>query len=521
MKLKITVILICAVLLILCIIGAVYAINAGVSVYMEITVRGENFEQTVTPYRYSRTLYCVFLPSCTDRELICELDGADSIVIGGKEYSDGDAIDVSIDESFEVEFRRGAARRSIRYMFIPSARVGDVFINSEDGEVTVVSKSGIVSYSGGADAEGYGAEAKTDILLRLRNASELLSMGCCEEWVLLSNAADRTHMRNKFAYDLFLECGAAGAPESEYVDLFVDGEYRGLYLLVQSVQSSENGEWLTTSGGVRVEGGAGAALDFELAVSSPDGVSPETGIHYSEYIDVGEWALGYLMAEVLSDTGTEHIFSCFYESEGMLYQTFETEFSSKLGNCVTVWSDPCRLLRDAGALGNGSVCWYTYLCRQPEFMSAVISLYEDLVQPRILNALCNELGSYRTLISRAKVLDDIVWEDRNAYSGPDIDDWQEQIYYLRGFLTERQEFLTSLWLEQTDYSSIVIRTPECSGTDSMIYYIETGTSPGPLFFTGTYFSSCGYSADQLRYEDGREFDVSEAVLENIFLELDG
>lgn len=70
MKLKITVVIISVAALVACAAAALYALNASVPVYMEITVRCENYEQTVKPYRYNRTLYCVFLPSCAGRELI-------------------------------------------------------------------------------------------------------------------------------------------------------------------------------------------------------------------------------------------------------------------------------------------------------------------------------------------------------------------------------------------------------------------------------------------------------------------
>ena len=517
MKLKITVIIISVASLVACAAAALYALNASVPVYMEITVRCENYEQTVKPYRYNRTLYCVFLPSCAGRELICQLDGADSIVIDGVEYLDGQAIEVQIDESFYVEFRRGAFSDSIRYMFIPSSRVGDVFVDTQAGYVVVASASGLVSYDGRAAVEGFDSSAKTDMTVELANPSFLLSMSGASEWRLLSNSADRTHMRNKFAYDLFVECGTPGAPESEYVDLFVDGEYRGLYLLAQSV-SAPQADAFVTDGGVGVSGGGGAAQDFELALQASDGVSPQTGRHFSEYIDVREWALVYLMAEVLSDTDMEYVTSGFYERGGKLYQSAAYSFASKMGNCRDVWSDPCRMLSDAGALLPDRVCWYTLLSRRPEFMQYVRQLYEDVVQPRIVSALCNGLDSYRTHIARAKVLDDIVWEGRNDYDGPDIDDWREQIYYLREFLTVRQEFLTALWIDGEEYCRIVITSEECRGSDSMIYYASAGSAAGADFFKDTYFDRAGYSVSALRYADGGAFDVSEPIDGNIFLE---
>lgn len=55
-------------------------------------------------------------------------------------------------------------------------------------------------------------------------------------WVLLANAFDEAGLRNYVALKTGLALGLAETPDAEFVDLYYDGEYRGLYLLTEKVQ---------------------------------------------------------------------------------------------------------------------------------------------------------------------------------------------------------------------------------------------------------------------------------------------
>ncbi len=68
-------------------------------------------------------------------------------------------------------------------------------------------------------------------------SAELFGMGSEGDWVLNGMWIDRALFRNKFAFDLFRELGGGAdwAPESVYVELTIDGDYVGLYLLNETV----------------------------------------------------------------------------------------------------------------------------------------------------------------------------------------------------------------------------------------------------------------------------------------------
>jgi hypothetical protein len=74
-----------------------------------------------------------------------------------------------------------------------------------------------------------------------RPAPNLFGMGGEDDWFLQSAYIDRLLWRNKLAYDLFRSLGGdRWASEQVYCELTLDGEYRGVYLLGESVRRDDD-----------------------------------------------------------------------------------------------------------------------------------------------------------------------------------------------------------------------------------------------------------------------------------------
>ncbi|MBQ5973710.1 MAG: CotH kinase family protein, partial [Oscillospiraceae bacterium] len=77
--------------------------------------------------------------------------------------------------------------------------------------------------------------------------TQLLGMRPDDDWLLLPLYNDRTKLREKLAMDLWNELAAADpyaletGAAAEYVELFVDGDYRWLYLLAQRLDAKLTG----------------------------------------------------------------------------------------------------------------------------------------------------------------------------------------------------------------------------------------------------------------------------------------
>lgn len=59
------------------------------------------------------------------------------------------------------------------------------------------------------------------------------------DWALVTNYADRSMIRNRITYTLARELGADFAPRTLDVELFINGKYEGVYLLVETPKVSE------------------------------------------------------------------------------------------------------------------------------------------------------------------------------------------------------------------------------------------------------------------------------------------
>ncbi len=81
---------------------------------------------------------------------------------------------------------------------------------------------------------------KKSYQMKLREAADLLGMGKSNTWILLSNVFDNSYIRNKLTYDMALQAGMEGSPESKYIDVYFNGSYHGMYLLTEKVQFGEN-----------------------------------------------------------------------------------------------------------------------------------------------------------------------------------------------------------------------------------------------------------------------------------------
>lgn len=91
----------------------------------------------------------------------------------------------------------------------------------------------IVQMHGHGNSTWY--ENKKSWLVELSHRTSLLGMSSAKKWLLISNAKDASMMRNKIFLDMSKDCGLPGALSCEWVDLYVNGEYQGLYLLSEKV----------------------------------------------------------------------------------------------------------------------------------------------------------------------------------------------------------------------------------------------------------------------------------------------
>lgn len=113
---------------------------------------------------------------------------------------------------------------------------GSLFMLDADGSVVY---DGILNQIKGRGNSTWLADKKP-YQIKLDKKTDLLQTGDsankAKTWVLLTNAADPTLLRNNIIYDLSVAAGLEPGIQCEPVNLFYDGEYRGAYLLCEKVE---------------------------------------------------------------------------------------------------------------------------------------------------------------------------------------------------------------------------------------------------------------------------------------------
>lgn len=88
--------------------------------------------------------------------------------------------------------------------------------------------------------KGHGNDSfrapKKSYNLSFAEKQDLLGMGAAKDYVLLAAYRDNSLLSYKLTYDLVNEIGMAYAPSSEFVHLYINGEYEGVYLLTGKIQ---------------------------------------------------------------------------------------------------------------------------------------------------------------------------------------------------------------------------------------------------------------------------------------------
>jgi len=112
------------------------------------------------------------------------------------------------------------------------------------GMMTVLDQNGNIKKEILKGIYGHGNDSwaveKKSYNLKLENPSDLLGMGANEDFVLIAGYRDDSLMSYVATTSFIQELGFAYAPEFRLVNLYVEGEYAGVYFLVEKIELDEN-----------------------------------------------------------------------------------------------------------------------------------------------------------------------------------------------------------------------------------------------------------------------------------------
>ncbi len=202
--------------------------------------------------------YYLFLPSFWqegDSLKVWTVDGS-SLLLDGSRLASGrtDALREGLHtleiggECFELEVM---ASGRIPALFVElengkrEALTQEPYERQDGGILMLVNSEGRVETEGAMDNLRVRGNTSADWVKKpyqvtMSQAVDFLNMGGADTWNLLSNWSDKTLLRNKITYDMAARAGMAYAPESGFVDLYLNGSYEGCYQLCEKVEIGKN-----------------------------------------------------------------------------------------------------------------------------------------------------------------------------------------------------------------------------------------------------------------------------------------
>lgn len=191
---------------------------------------------------------------------------------------------------------------------------GTMAFDNVDGYYFSIKGRGNATWTSAKEKKGYNITLYKDGNYDNTKGFELIDGVKAKKWSLLANYYDSSLLRNKLAYDMAVSLGLG--LESVFVDLWVDGEYRGNYLMTpkNDYDDPDNGYMLEIdnytdspsfaisgmTGRITVkENKAGAAVsDIQAYMTGAwNAIKDETSEEYLNYIDLDSWAKFYLLHE--------------------------------------------------------------------------------------------------------------------------------------------------------------------------------------------------------------------------------
>ena len=345
---------------------------------------------------------------------------------------------------------------------VPKLYIGAAFnvINSKTEWVTTtatfVNGDGTVLYEDGeASIRGRGNTTwtypKKPYYLKLNKEKKKVNMfdtkAKSRKYILLANWMDRTNLRNAVAFEAARRTSIKWTPKGEFVDLYLNGEHKGLYYLVEKIEAEEgrldlkyntnrqdflytfdisdpNETHFTISYGYRPNSRT-PGLPVEIKFPDPDDYEEtgwnevksvantsfdalNTAIHSQDIettVDLASFCDWYLVHELCVNEEPKHPKSCYiYRENGMFYAGPIWDFD--WGTFIPTPNATGLLptIKNSLFYGGGS---YTGLFQNPKFVQTLKECWTDL-KPKF-QTLGNYIDTQATWIQNAEAINHNMW----------------------------------------------------------------------------------------------------------------
>lgn len=315
---------------------------------------------------------------------------------------------------------------------------------------------------------------------------DLFGLGAGRKWVLLANSFDITLLRNQLTFYLADQFGMEYTPKYKWVNVFINDQYKGVYLLTEQVQESDTRVTINSSKtgeedtGYLIEfdglGDTGDFMYFTIndvpgvennwlpqykgIVKSPD--DKECTFAQKEYIgsyvnqvnrailtknwssiqkliDVDSFVNGFLVNEIVLNNDMGWNMFLYKKKGGKLYFGPMWDFDQCCGN-----STHGGITYEGWYAGTENL-WFTALYSMPQFRTLVKNKFNEMLS--VIEGLDTIIDETIAKYDRDITMNYIVWDTigteiwRSPPELVSLYSYEDHIDYLKTWLDNRIEWL--------------------------------------------------------------------------------
>lgn len=380
----------------------------------------------------------------------------------------------------------------------------DVFLEY-DGQIGIETRGNSTQ---GFDKKSYTVQLRDS--LGVAQESDLFGMGADSDWILHAMYIDKTLLRIPMSFYLFERMGHY-ATEWKFVELIINGQYRGVYLLCEKIKASPSRvnikndlsdvsggyilriDWLDEVGDISSDYNSMGGIDLRLQHEFPKGSLVDNnrkeylktslrqfeyplfsanylnneGIHYSNYADVSSFASVFLINELSKNSDGYKLSSFIHKNSDDIDSKWHAgpiwDFDQTYGlSAVCSGSNPCGWLY----LQNQNACedfqsmpmWWDALTGDEVFSNELVLQWTQMRSDFLhIDSIYSWIDQHVSLLdssidrnfTRWPILNEDVWITDVNPPGT----YEGEIEYMKNWIARRIEWMDNNIAHLQDFSS--------------------------------------------------------------------
>ena len=448
-----------------------------------------------------------------------------------------------------------------KFWFYKSSNVATMYIETVSGNmnyihenkdheetvsVTLYSSDGNVNYHNYySTLKGRGNATwnfdKRPYSLTLPEKADLLGMSFSNSWILLSNSLDETNLNNYLVYNLASRIGIGWTPKCNWIDLYLNGEYSGLYLLTEKIDIESDklnlnidsgdflckidlqGRWESIRNPFLTDAGRTVEISFPQALTQSDysriiehvnqmekTILTAENLNEKSIIDLDTWICKYLIDEISGNIDSDIASSYFYFSNGVFYAGPVWDYDLAFGNSMRNRDPHSCVSKNRNKAQTYISLYYPSLYQNSSFYDRMIVIYRTVFLPQVEKMIEYEIDDLSAHISDASEMNNIRW--RSMYDNNQVsisnNNTVRSCEELKNYLQQRLDFLNSAWIDNKDFCTV-----QFEPADKNPYWSISVES-------GTYLQTMYEDINSISWVDsstGEIFDFSKPITKDMIL----